>query len=446
MDKKSIEEKSKMLKVPLPKQDEHMLQVETVIRSHAYEPIEKGEVVSVLVMKVSPSQREKEYEHLDQLSDHLIEQPSCQKSLMSRLAIFKDFKIKLTQFVELTVYEIFADKKEEADQVVPPVAQLPEDWVREIPGALVTAFYMDIRFCQGAPETVMPSTYCGVPLPGGRYFGGVYGKNKLIAVTSLSRDETGIIPFVVMANEQVTVNELGRFVNRLIMLNAFYMAALTFLADKDALLAQVNDFEEQLRSISLELEAQREKYSDENIYQQLTELSVKIEKLDVASHRTLHATREYIFLVKNLLSLTQEERLAGVESYHNFVISTLEPIERSNQLLTHLIQALNKKVFQQNDLVRSRIDIRLEQQNQEIFNELKQQAKKQIQLQETVEGFSVAAISYYSVSLLGYALKSLPQEWLLGLSIDVWKGMAVPVVVIATYWGMQKIKRKFGLG
>ena len=112
---------------------------------------------------------------------------------------------------------------------------------------------------------------------------------------------------------------------------------------------------------------------------------------------------------------------------------------------TFRIPLVQRSPLNKNALLRARIDIRLEQQNQEIFNELKYQAKKQIQLQETVEGFSVAAISYYSVSLLGYGLKSLPHEFLLGLSVDVWKGIAVPIVVIATFWSMQKIKRKFGL-
>lgn len=64
-------------------------------------------------------------------------------------------------------------------------------------------------------------------------------------------------------------------------------------------------------------------------------------------------------------------------------------------------------------------------------------------LQETVEGFSVAAISYYSVSLLGYGLKSLPESLLMGLSVEVIKGIAVPFVVIATYRSMQKIKATF---
>jgi uncharacterized membrane-anchored protein len=229
-------------------------------------------------------------------------------------------------------------------------------------------------------------------------------------------------------------------------MTAFYMAALTFLLEKDEMMEKVDRFDGELRKVSLELENTLRQPTDEVIYKRLTELAVQIENLDAGSHRILHSTREYISLVRNLLSLMKEERLPRMESFQNFILSTLEPIERSNQLLTNLISTLNKKVFQQNELVRSRIDIRLEQQNQQIFHELKVQANKQIQLQETVEGFSVAAISYYSVSLIGYGLKSLPESLLMGLSVEVIKGIAVPFVVVATYWSMQKIKKKFGLG
>ncbi|GEM_PF-3001047 len=433
-----------MLTIPLPKKHQDMDQVEKAILSHSYEPIQKGEVVSVLVMKTSPSQRAKEIAHFELLEESFVETPSHEKTLMSHLVVFKGFKIKMTQFDELTVYKIIAPRAEEAGQVVPPVALLPAHWVTEIPGVLVSAFYIDITQCKGQPQDISSAEYCGY-IVSKRQFGGVYGKNKLLMMTSLTRDEMGVIPFVVVTNEAVSASELGRFINRLVMLNAFYMAALTFLVEKNELMTRVDYYDAQLRKVSLELEDQLEKYSDEQIYKRLTELSVQIESLDTGSHRTLHSTREYISLVKNLLGLIREERLPKVDSFQNFVMTTIEPVERSNQLLTSLIGSLNKKVFQQNDLVRSRIDIRLEQQNQEIFDELRLQAKKQIQLQETVEGFSVAAISYYSVSLIGYGLKSLPHAWLMGLSVDVWKGILVPVVVIATYWSMQKIKRKFGL-
>ncbi|GAB6034003.1 DUF3422 family protein [Galenea microaerophila] len=435
-----------MLVVPLPKQQQSMEQIEKIIHSHAYEAIEKGEVVSVLVMRTYPSQRPDEEAHFDVLAKSFPENPSHDKQLTSHLIIFQDFKIKMNQFDELTVYEIIGPKAkaEEQGQVIPPLSLLPAHWVKEIPGVLISAFFIDIRHCECNTQEIPVEEYCHY-LAAKRQFGGFYGKNKLMMVTSLRRDETGTIPFIVAVGENVSTLELGRFINRLVMLNAFYMAALTFLTERKNLMAKVDYFDAELRKVSLELEDQLEKYSDESIYKRLTELSVQIENLDTQSHRLLHTTREYISLVKGLFKLIQEERLAEVESFQNFVLTMLEPIDRSNQLLMSLISSLNKKVFQQNELVRSRIDIRLEQQNQEIFNELKYQAKKQIQLQETVEGFSVAAISYYSVSLLGYGLKSLPHEFLLGLSVDVWKGIAVPIVVIATFWSMQKIKRKFGL-
>jgi uncharacterized membrane-anchored protein len=53
--------------------------------------------------------------------------------------------------------------------------------------------------------------------------------------------------------------------------------------------------------------------------------------------------------------------------------------------------------------------------------------RAQLRLQETVEGLSVAAISYYVLSLLAYARKPLP--WgRLGLAAEVALAVLVPLV------------------
>jgi len=59
-------------------------------------------------------------------------------------------------------------------------------------------------------------------------------------------------------------------------------------------------------------------------------------------------------------------------------------------------------------LPRTRIDVELERQNRDLLASMNNRAKLQLRLQQTVEGLSVAAISYYVVSLLAYLLKGIP--------------------------------------
>ncbi len=49
--------------------------------------------------------------------------------------------------------------------------------------------------------------------------------------------------------------------------------------------------------------------------------------------------------------------------------------------------------------------VELERQNQEVLASIDRRARLQLRLQQTVEGLSVAAISYYVVGLPAYVLK-----------------------------------------
>ncbi len=65
----------------------------------------------------------------------------------------------------------------------------------------------------------------------------------------------------------------------------------------------------------------------------------------------------------------------------------------------------------------------------------------QFRLQETVEGLSVAAISYYLVGLVGYVLGGLPLE-ALHLEKKVLMAVAVPMVLTAVWWLVCRIRHR----
>ena len=65
----------------------------------------------------------------------------------------------------------------------------------------------------------------------------------------------------------------------------------------------------------------------------------------------------------------------------------------------------------------------------------------QLRLQETVEGLSIAAISYYVVGLVGYAAKGVKA---LGVHLDVElvSGAAVPFAVVGVWWTLRRLKAR----
>ena len=71
---------------------------------------------------------------------------------------------------------------------------------------------------------------------------------------------------------------------------------------------------------------------------------------------------------------------------------------------------------------------------------MNRRTKLQLRLQQTVEGLSVAAITYYIVGLTGYADKGLNA---LGvrLNADLAMGASIPIVLAVTALGVRRIRR-----
>ena len=57
-------------------------------------------------------------------------------------------------------------------------------------------------------------------------------------------------------------------------------------------------------------------------------------------------------------------------------------------------------------LLRTRVEVAVEGQNRDLMASLAASAEQQLHFQELAEGFSVGAITYYSIGFMGYLLKA----------------------------------------
>jgi uncharacterized membrane-anchored protein len=91
--------------------------------------------------------------------------------------------------------------------------------------------------------------------------------------------------------------------------------------------------------------------------------------------------------------------------------------------------------------LRTRVDVELEQQNRNLLQSMNERTRLQLRLQATVEGLSVAAISYYVIGLLGYVVKAAHDA---GLPVDPAYAIAglVPVTVLVIWWVVRRIRRR----
>jgi len=83
----------------------------------------------------------------------------------------------------------------------------------------------------------------------------------------------------------------------------------------------------------------------------------------------------------------------------------------------------------------------LAQQNRALLSSMNRRVKLQLRMQQTVEGLSVAAISYYIVGLFGYLAKPLD-----GFELPIKSGLAsalfVPIAIGFTWMVVRSIRKK----
>jgi uncharacterized membrane-anchored protein len=101
---------------------------------------------------------------------------------------------------------------------------------------------------------------------------------------------------------------------------------------------------------------------------------------------------------------------------------------------------LSERVAQASALLSTRVDIARERQNQALLASMDRRAKLQLRLQQTVEGLSVAAITYYVAGVIGYLAKGLKAG---GLPIDpdLTVGVLVPLVAVAVLLGLRRARK-----
>jgi uncharacterized membrane-anchored protein len=101
---------------------------------------------------------------------------------------------------------------------------------------------------------------------------------------------------------------------------------------------------------------------------------------------------------------------------------------------------LSRKLARAAQLLRARVDVALEQQNRTLLEAINRRALTQLRLQQTVEGLSVAAITYYVASLAHLLFEGAHAS---GLHVDPNAATAatVPFALVAVAWLVRRIRR-----
>ncbi|MDD2924739.1 DUF3422 family protein [Rhodoferax sp.] len=259
------------------------------------------------------------------------------------------------------------------------------------------------------------------------------------ALTQFRLQADGFERMLVIAPEGTSQTRAGRICARLLELETYRLMALRGLPVAKALGPTLSASEAALASITARLE--HKSASDQELLDTLVSLAAGVERATAENIYRFSATQAYYTLVNQRIAELREKAIPGTQTIGEFMQRRLSPAMATVAATAQRLASLSERVARTSDLLRTRVDIATEVQNQQLLEKLTRGQELQLRLQSTVEGLSIAAISYYVISLLLYGGKALKAAGV-PINPEMAAGALVPVVLWAVWRTTQKIHAK----
>jgi uncharacterized membrane-anchored protein len=398
-------------------------------------------VVYVAVFNEGVS-REQECAHLRQLPGQ--QDLSAERLQGNFLRLRLDsYTMKWERHSEFTRYSLVQPLPEHAllgatDPELLDALVLPPQWLRNIPGRTIAAIKVvmvhgDLRDAAGTLALAQ------------RWFGehpivaSLMGHNgHSWAVTDFVLRDSGFERMLVIGPNDTSQTRAGRVSQRLLELETYRLMALRGLPVAKELAPMLAASEFELADITARLE--NKSAADQDLLDTLVSLSARVERATATHMYRFSATRAYETLVAQRIAELREATIPGIQTIGEFMQRRLSPAMATVAATAQRMASLSERVARASALLRTRVDIATELQNQQLLAKLTRGQELQLHLQSTVEGLSIAAISYYVVSLLLYGAKALKATGL-PVNPEVAVGALIPLILWAVWSATRRIHK-----
>jgi uncharacterized membrane-anchored protein len=425
--------------VPLP--TDHPLRYALNNEIHARPPQEVAapEQISYLALTYPPNhvpdQPDLAFNDLSRLCEMTGAALPPQEATHFRVAI-GSMHLKWERHTEFVTYTFSRRAPFEEPFAKPPMLQVPAQWVASVMGKTIVGIHLTVR----DQRVFVPDLRDITPDFSDNYLvGATVGSGSAIVLTDLRIHEDGF-GRVLLMDIKLGKHQGGRIVQRLLEIETYRMACLLALPVAREVAQMVSKAELELAAMTTALSS-TEVDDEPALLKQLTTLAAGVENQLATTTFRFGAARAYYAIVKSRIAELREERLSGVQTIEEFMERRLAPAMDTCESAAQRLHHLSERVSRMSALLRTRVDIEREQQNQALLASMDRRAKMQLRLQQTVEGLSVAAITYYVVGLFGYVVKGIRG---IGITVNADAAMAlsVPFIAVGVWYLLKRWRGK----
>ena len=236
----------------------------------------------------------------------------------------------------------------------------------------------------------------------------------------------------------------GSLIQRLIEIETYRTLALLGLPEARRIGPDVRAIETTLAKLIDESRTAAGIADNRRILEELSRLTADVEALTASVSYRFAASQAYDDIVFERLDVLDDKQIGTHTTWRDFLSRRMAPARRTLKAMQGRLEDLSRKLTRATALLRTRVDVESEQQNQDLLKTMNERTRLQLRLQQTVEGLSVAAISYYLVGLIYFSLQALARTGVVP-DAQVAAGVSVPIVILGVWWIVRRLRRELGV-
>ncbi|MGE4411011.1 MAG: DUF3422 family protein [Sphingobium sp.] len=313
-----------------------------------------------------------------------------------------------------------------------PFAPLLEEWLDRMPGEIIRSSFMAFERAEHLDARAdVPGIWfnandlvvCDVHREAARIWSdfrmhGGFGRT-LVSVRS---DEPRYLPELAQS-----LLELGNY-------RKLALLGLPVAQTHGGALRQI---EKELAEISHEIDAGLR--PPHQMLHAISELGSRIADIMASTRYRMSATSAYAAICEERVHTLDAVAVDDGPTLAGFTQRRLSPAVKTCASFVQRLDDLAQRIAWTAALLRTRVDTEIASQNRDLLRSLDRRNAMQLRLQQTVEGLSVAAISYYVVGLFGYLFKSL--HALVGWpEVELAGGLMVVPICGAVAWMTARVR------
>jgi len=414
------------------------------LHSRPFQVIPSPARITHIALQVNEQQKLEQFLHLQKLHELLgyaipETETHCYEQTFGNLRIRWEKHLEFTSYTFINLSPINPAPATPSDPFAEQgISVLPAGWLNQLPGTVIAAFHIAIEDARDSrepePNEVKPW------FEQMRLIGSSPQNGDARVWTSFKLHSGGFGRFLVY-NKRMSDSQLGRLVQRLVEIETYRLMTLLALPEARRTAPILGDMDSQLARVTESL-AENGDADEDALLSELTEMAARIEAFRAQTTFRFSATRAYADLIRSRLDELREDEVSGHLTINEFLGRRLLPAVGTCNTVGERLEDLSRRVDRASDMMRTRVEMAIQHQNRELLGSMDRRSKIQLMMQHTVEGLSVAAISYYLVGLVKYLLEALYGA---GVAFDkaVATGMMVPVVLLAVWLATRRIHHRF---